>query len=193
MAERTNLIPQYNPIKYILGSISLIILTIGGILWLRKDGKTEAPATVLEEDKKEEYIVSPTPTEIIPSIIATPSIEENIIKTFVSENDFFKVEYQGKRKLYQDKEDSGKRYTFYDVSGNITVHVGTNWSWTYPDRVFSETLLVDGQNTFVYETSSQKIIDFEKNTKRYTIQCVHGGTIEIKDECQKFIDGFKFI
>jgi len=196
MAERTNLIPQHNPTKYILGSILLTILTVSGVLWLGKDKSEEIVKKEVEKEiaveQKEEVAAEITVIET-PTVAALPTIEENIIKTFQSDNDFFKVEYEGKRKLYQDNENGGQRYTFYDKSGNITVHVGNNWSWTYPERIYSEALQVDGQDTFVYETSNQKIVDFEKNNKKYTIQCVHNKVEAIKEECQKFMDNFKFI
>lgn len=205
MAERTNLISQNNSKKYIFGSIFLIILAIGGIVWLSQEKKVETE--VVEQESEE---ISATPTEIIEEIketnkttgtvtivptkkVVTPTTEVKKIESFKSETDLFEVLYSGKRKLYQDNEGSGRRYTFYDYNGNITVHVGANWSWVYPERVYDDKLLVDGQKTFIYEISNQKIIDFEKNNKKYTIQCVHNGKTEIKNECQKFVEDFKFI
>ena len=104
-----------------------------------------------------------TPT-IIPIVttIATPTPTE---LTFSSSTDGFSIIYNSYRKLYQDKETSGNRYTFYSNSGNFAVHVGLNnqWAWTTPDRNFSGNLVISGQNTYRYDTDSQTIVDIQYN------------------------------
>lgn len=123
--------------------------------------------------------------------VATPTPKP--IEEFKSIADGFGTKYKGTRKIYEENENSGKRYIFYSYSGNITVHVGKTWSWLNSGRTFSETLLVGGQKTYVYEISNQKIVDLEKGDKKYTIQCVHNAVTELKTECDKFLADFYFI
>lgn len=115
------------------------------------------------------------------------------MENFESLEDGFLVKYDSKRKLLVENEESGKRYVFHNSLGNITVHVGKTWSWVSSGRIFTEGLLVDGVKSFVYEISNQKIVDVEKNDKKYTIQCVHNTQEILKTECEKFLEDFKFI
>jgi hypothetical protein len=146
---------------------------------------------VISETATSSAKVTARPTPKTASVSATPTIKETL--TFQSKDDAFSVSYDSSRTLYQDKESGGDRFTFYNAKGNIAVHVGQNWSWIYPERVYSNTLLVDGVQTFVYEISNQKIVDFENNGLKYTIQCVHNGLKSLKTECDSFIASFKFI
>ena len=132
-------------------------------------------------------VITPVPT----SIISTTS---NLL-TYSNSNDGFSVEYSSTRKLYQDTESSGNRYTFYLASGNFAVHVGLDdqWAWTAPDRNFSGDLLVSGQNTYRYDISTQTIVDLQSNGKNYTIQCVHNGVDSRKTECEEFISSFQLL
>lgn len=136
-----------------------------------------------------------TPTKVITPIpTSTISTTSNFL-TYSNSNDGFSVEYSSTRKLYQDTESSGNRYTFYLASGNFAVHVGLNdqWAWTAPSRNFSGDLLVSGQNTYRYDISTQTIVDLQSNGKNYTIQCVHNGVDSKKTECEEFISSFKLL
>ncbi|HWS48446.1 MAG TPA: hypothetical protein VN174_00165 [Candidatus Methanoperedens sp.] len=125
------------------------------------------------------------------TLTLVPSI--NLIENFESNEDKFGVKYEGKRKMYEENEISGKRYIFYSSSGNITVHVGKTWSWINSGREFTDSLLVGGEKSYIYEISNQKIVDLEKNDKKYTIQCVHNAITDLKTECDKFLEDFYFI
>jgi len=92
-----------------------------------------------------------------------------------------------------ENEDSGKRYVFSSPLGNITVHTGNSWSWVNSGREFTDKLLVDGEKSYIYEISNQKIVDMEKGEMKYTIQCVHNASKTLKEECEKFLIDFKFI
>ncbi len=115
------------------------------------------------------------------------------ITTYISENDKFQVQHSSNRQVYTDPESSGIRYTFYQKAGNIAVHVGTDWSWSHPSRVFSDTYLVASRPAFRYEINTQTIVDFETDEFKYTIQCVHSGQQLQKDECEQFIHLFKLL
>lgn len=221
MAQRTNLNTKESPIKYILGSVLLLGISGIGIFYLanNNDNKkqisenlepTIAPTetviptieitptvkiatgtATITKTASPSAKVTATPTIKIASVSATPTLAA--ILTFSNKNDGFSVQYNSQRKVYTDKEDSGNRYTFYSNKGNFAIHVGKSWSWVYSDRNYSNGLLVDGVNTFVYEISNQKIVDFEKGDLKYTIQCVHNGLKDLKTECEKFLQDFKFI
>ena len=142
--------------------------------------------------------VTVAPTIVTSEAIASPSGKvatptPKPIEEFKSITDGFGAKYKGTRKIYEENESSGKRYIFYSYGGNITVHVGKTWSWLNSGRTFSETLLVGGQKTYVYEISNQKIVDLEKGDKKYTIQCVHNAVTDLKTECDKFLADFYFI
>lgn len=130
-----------------------------------------------------------TPTKI-PS--PTPTL---VLTTFKSDDDGFSAEYSVKRKLYQDTESSGNRYTFYLDSGNFAVHVAFDdqWAWVNPSREFDSDFTVADQDSFVYETSTQKIVDFQSDDKNYTIQCIHNGLESLKSECEEFIQNFQLL
>lgn len=207
MSQRTNLINKRKPTAYILGSILLWAMSGLGIIWIvgSNEEKKEI-AEVVEEKISPTATVVPTvkiatdsgkisitPTTKIASATATLAPTEIEDKIFESETDKFRVVYENKRKLYQDTEESGNRYTFFHQTGNIAVHVGKKWSWINPGRTYSNTLLVDGVQSSVYEISNQKIVDFEKNDLKYTIQCIHNTKKELKEECEEFIKNFKFI
>ncbi|HPT66400.1 MAG TPA: hypothetical protein PK257_03805 [Candidatus Woesebacteria bacterium] len=138
--------------------------------------------------------ITPTATpsaKITPTPISSPSAQLN----FSSSEDKFSVVYNSARKLYQDKESTGNRYTFYSLSGNFAVHVAPSgsWAWTAPDRNFSNNLIVSGQNTYRYDIATQTIIDLQSSTKNYTIQCIHNGKESLKTECETFFKSFKLL
>ena len=141
--------------------------------------------------------LTPTPTAKItatptPITLVTPTTSVNQ-STFTSTEDSFLVNYSKSRKLYQDKESSGNRYTFYLSSGNFAIHVSPSgiWSWTISNRVFSSNYTVSGQNTFRYDIATQTIVDLQSATKNYTLQCVHNGNATLKAECETFLQSFK--
>lgn len=158
------------------------------------------PTLVASPTSKIKITPTATPTavptkKITPTITPTTTSAPSATLTYSSSNDSFSVDYSSSRKLYQDTESSGNRYTFYLISGNFAVHVGLNdqWAWTTPNRNFSGDLIVAGQNTYRYDTSTQTIVDLQANSKNYTIQCVHNGKESLKTECESFISSFKLI
>lgn len=216
MAERTNLIVKDNPLKYILGSILLLLGSGVGIVLIGQNNSKQNKKEVLIEENKNVVSIVPTievvPTEkiatesnkisISPTIkIATATATKAIsarpsVKTLESYENAeaaFACKYESKRKLIVEKEASGTRYVFANQTGNITVHTGKSWSWVSSGRTFSDKLLVDGEKSSVYEISNQKIVDIEKGDNKYTIQCVHNAIKELKSECDKFLEDFKFI
>ena len=133
---------------------------------------------------------------ITPTSIPTPTpIVTSSFLNFKSTTDGFSIDYNSSRKLYQDTESTGNRYTFYLSSGNFAIHVSPSgtWSWTNPDRNFSSTLIVSGKNTYRYDISTQTIVDLQSSTKNYTIQCVHNGNATLKTECEAFIKSFTLL
>ena len=142
-------------------------------------------------------ILTPTPSTIddLTSTISTTPTPTPTELTFSSSTDGFSIIYNSYRKLYQDKETSGNRYTFYSNSGNFAVHVGLNnqWAWTTPNRNFSGNLVISGQNTYRYDTDAQTIVDIQYNSKNYTLQCIHNGKATLKAECETFLKSFKLL
>ncbi len=137
--------------------------------------------------------IRPLPTSKITKIISPSATPTSTIVTLNSEDEKFSVNYQSSRKLYSEVESGGHRYTLYSPEGNITIHAGSAWSWSHPDRQFTSNTRVSGQDTFVYEVSNQTLIDFQKSSFFYTIQCVHFGSSQIKAECQQFLRDFKLL
>ena len=135
--------------------------------------------------------IKTTPT---PTLTPVPTIISNILN-FKTTDDGFSIDYSSSRKLYQDTESSGNRYTFYSSAGNFAVHVAKSgtWTWTNPDRNFSSAFLVSSQNTYRYDISTQTIVDLQSSTKNYTIQCVHNGKESLKTECEEFIKSFQLL
>lgn len=154
--------------------------------------------------------ITPTITEVTPVTSATATATPKLVTTvtptksvasvkdvvfYQSKEDSFSVSYSDQRQLHQDTEPSGNRYTFTDKSGNFAIHVSpsSKWSWTHPDRQFTETLLVSGKKTFKYDINAQTIIDLQSDEKNYTIQCVHNGIESLKTECDQFVSSFKIL
>jgi hypothetical protein len=146
--------------------------------------------------------ITPTPTAtptakliITPTPTATSSASSPTLVTFKNTEDGFSINYLSSRKLYQDKESSGNRYTFYSSSGNFAVHVAPSgsWAWINSDRNFSQSFIVSGQNTYRYDIATQTIVDLQSSDKNYTIQCVHNGKESLKAECETFIKSFQLL
>lgn len=209
---RANLDDIGNKPTYIFLTIALLALSAVGIFLffqIQKTDSTSSPAPSVApisiyptaiptnpEPSLEPFVPSviPTPqTSLIPTRDPLNPIMEPTptFKTYTNSTDKFTAVYKSFRKLYIDTEASGNRYTFYSTSGNITVHVGPKWSWVYPDRQFSQSLLVSGYSTFIYETDSQTITDFQVGSQLFTIQCVHQNKADLKTECQQFLSDFK--
>jgi len=163
---------------------------------------TASPTAKLTPTIKISPTATPSPTIKItpttkPTITPTPvsSSSASKITTLSKPSDGFSIEYSTLRKLYEDTESSGNRYTFYLSSGNFAVHVGLNdkWAWTTPNRNFSGDFLIAGQNTYRYDISTQTIIDLQYGGKNYTLQCVHNGKDSLKTECETFLQSFKLL
>lgn len=139
-----------------------------------------------------------TPTKIItktPTASPTSSVVSSSTLDYSSATDGFSVAYSAKRKLYQDTESSGNRYTFSSTSGNFAIHVSSSgiWSWVHPDRQFSQSFLIADQPTFRYDIAAQTIVDVQSSDKNYTLQCVHNGVASLKTECEAFMSSFKLL
>lgn len=136
-----------------------------------------------------------TPTPVLTTTPTPISSSNPTTLDFSASADGFSVSYNSSRKVYQDKETSGNRYTFYNIAGNFAIHVGLDgkWSWTNPNRKFTEELTVSGKPTFRYDISTQTIIDLQSDDKNYTIQCVHNGKESLKTECESFYRSFKLL
>lgn len=126
------------------------------------------------------------------STLQTPTPTPTIL-TFTTQSDNFSVVYSSSRKVYPDKESSGNRYTFYRADGNIALHLGSHWSWVYPDRQFNTDLTVAGKPTFRYDTNSQTIVDFQSNGLNYTVQCIHHGKSALQTECDQFLKNLRLL
>lgn len=204
MIERTKLTEENKKSKYLIISIILLLLSMGGIFYLILGNKKN----VTENEKQKPQIVEPTlsrpsPTPIINETVIIPTgatvasetatpIPSNELNYANPEYNFFVI-YSNKRKLYPEEEASGKRFNFYSNEGSITLHAGEKWSWQYPERNFTSTLLVGGVNSFIYKAEKQRLVDFEKGTFKYTIQCIHDNKKELEEECDKFIADFRFL
>ncbi len=132
--------------------------------------------------------VTPTESEdTFPSPTPTP-----ILKSFTDPDSIFSVTYKSNRTVYQDQQSYGHRYTFYRLDSTITVHLGSDWSWYYPDRQFTSAP-ISGQSTFRYDIAQQSIVDLVYGDNKITIQCVHSAKDELKAECQDFVTSFKLL
>jgi len=120
-----------------------------------------------------------------------PADPSNLL--FESPVDGFRAYYQPHRQVYQDKEASGNRYTFYAPQSSITVHIGQSWSWQPPQRQFSSDFLVAGQPTYRYDINQQTIVDFEINGQKFTLQCLHRADPQVKSECFQFFSDFSLL
>ncbi|MFA5532754.1 MAG: hypothetical protein WDA13_04145 [Candidatus Shapirobacteria bacterium] len=159
-----------------------------------------SPTPIASPTSKIKVTPTATPTaiptkKVTPTITPTTTSAPSATLTYSSSTDGFSVDYSSTRKVYQDTESSGNRYTFSLSSGNFAVHIGLNdkWAWTAPNRNFSGDLIVAGQNTYRYDISNQTIVDLQSNGKNYTIQCVHNGKESLKTECESFISSFKLL
>ena len=189
--------------KYFWASLLLIVISIGGIWWMMtKNGVIKTP-----EQKRKEAInaiypsgtttkgqptIKKTTTSTASQLIGQAGTKGGLDDDGVTQTIFASV-YSPDRKLYIEKEYSGTRYVLWRLDSKITVHVGNSWSWIHPRRDLTETGVVKGEKTFEYNIGSQRIVDFIDGGKKYTIQCVHNGVSDFKEECDKFIANFKLI
>ena len=140
--------------------------------------------------------ITPTVTKLIstPSATISPVTSKNVTP-YENKEDSFSISFSNQRQLHQDTESSGTRYTFINKSGNFAIHVSptSKWSWTHPNRQFTDSLLVSGKNTFRYDINAQTIIDLQSSDKNYTLQCIHNGIESLKTECDQFVSSFKIL
>jgi len=151
---------------------------------------TLAPDNQNDASPSSELDTSLSPTQALPSLTQAPT-PTPAFSSFTPESALFTAQYSSDRQVYQDKEASGLRYTFYRKDGNIALHVGTDWSWSHPQRVFTSDLSVSGLDTFLYKINTQTIVDFQTPDTKYTIQCVHNAQPELIQECDLFLSSFK--
>ena len=169
---------------------------------------TDSVQPPIQDDSTSSAIISPTIIPKITTTVATATATPKLITTLVptvtlfnpnntipyqSEVDSFTVSYSNQRQIHQDTEVSGNRYTFTNKLGNFAIHVSPSnkWSWAHPNRQFTNSLLVSGQNTFRYDINTQTIIDLQSSDKNYTLQCIHNGLESLKTECDQFVSSFK--
>lgn len=196
--------------KYLALSFLFLLLSALGIYFLfvilpqSKDiaptpslpASTPTPLITLAPDNQNEASPSSgldtslSPTQALPSLTQAP-IPTPAFSSFTPESTLFTAQYSSDRQVYQDKEASGLRYTFYRKDGNIALHVGTDWSWSHPQRIFTSDLSVSGLDTFLYKINTQTIVDFQTPDTKYTIQCVHNAQPELIQECDLFLSSFK--
>jgi len=135
-------------------------------------------------------------SQISPTLKPTASVSPSPTPThldYKSEIDNFSVQYSTSRKVYQDKEKGTiNRYTFYRSDSSFAIHIGPDWSWTHPSRVFDKNDLLSGLATFRYQAADQILIDLESPSQKITLQCIHHGSEAVKTECQKFVTSFKY-
>ena len=185
-------IAKVTPIPTQIIPTNVPIITVTPIATIT--GKIASPSPT----KKPTITPTATPAAkltITPTIIPTPTSSPSAQLNFSSSVDNFSVVYNSLRKLYQDTESTGNRYTFYSLLGNFAVHVAPSgtWAWTNSSRNFSSDLIVSGQNTFRYDITTQTIVDLQSSTKNYTIQCIHNGNATLKTECEAFIKSFQLL
>jgi hypothetical protein len=165
-----------------------IVPTIEPTSTIKPKQSTSSATPTLKPTVKPTSIPTPTPTLAI-----TPTPASTSLIDFNSTDDNFSISYNPVRKLYQDSESSGNRYTFALSSGNFAIHAGKDWSWSYPNRTYTSDFLINNQPTFRYDINTQTIVDVQYNGKNYTIQCVHNGSSTLKAECEQFLKSFKFL
>lgn len=129
-----------------------------------------------------------TPALITPSLSPVPTPQT---LTYKSTAQNFSLNYSSSRKLYEDKEKGNiSRFTFYRLDSSFALHIGPDWSWSHPSRVFDQPK-ISGISTFRYESSGQLLVDLESGTQKITLQCIHNNVEANKSECQEFISSFK--
>jgi hypothetical protein len=140
-------------------------------------------------------IITQVPTKIpIPTLVPTSTPDP--IKIFTDINKTFALEYDSSRIIYEDNTaTTSKRYTFYLATSSFALHISPTgtWSWSHPNRQFTNTFTVDGQPTFKYDIDTQTIVDLQSTGKNYTLQCIHNGKEALKTECDQFIKSFKLL
>ncbi|OGL54087.1 hypothetical protein A3K55_02550 [Candidatus Shapirobacteria bacterium RBG_13_44_7] len=196
------------PKKYlylILAIVFLTLSTLGIINLLNQSKQTYSPLTptslptptISEFEAETEPETETPPSELQPTSLpdSPPAPSDTPTPTPTIQNftgPGFSLSYPSYRKLTEEEEASGWRYVFYSSRGNITLHAGTQWSWQHPGRTLTSGYTIADQPTFRYEIPTQTLIDFQQLDKYYTIQCVHQGVGELKQECLDFAASFRF-
>lgn len=180
---------------YLVLAIILLIASIVGVfrLYRRQSvntisfAPTPTPYHLYESDDPDTVVSSPAITSPSPD----PAEPTPLVLQYTG--DTFKVTYPSYRKMTVESESSGQRYVFYSADGNITLHVGSRWSWSHPGRTFNSDFTVASLPTFRYDITSQTIVDFEDGDLKYTIQCVHHDITDLKAECDQFVKNFQLL
>jgi len=130
-----------------------------------------------------------------PKVLPTPTPEAPYLKTYQNDQFKFKVDYWSTRTLFTDQTSATNRFVFTSPDGNFVVHVGqTDWTWVHSGRELTTKYTLLDQPTFVFETTSQKLVDFKSPSGLFfTIQCVHNGLETLITECDQFISSFNFL
>jgi len=140
---------------------------------------------------------SPKPTKI-PTPTSTPTpipTSTSSTKSFTDSQDLCSLTYDNSRTLYQDTTASAKRYTFYLPTSSFALHIADSdtWSWTHPNRQFTNNFTIDGNSTFRYDIDTQSIVDIQGDSNNFTLQCIHNGDDDLKTECEQFLQSFKLL
>jgi len=189
---------------YLFWALILSLFSVAGLFLLYR--QYILPKTIITDssspdveliESNDELIETPIPSvpeTISPQSTQIPQPTQTPLPTptpthldFVSDIDQFSVSYSSDRKIYQDTEATGRRYSFYHSQNNIVVHTGSQWSWQHPARNFTDTLLVSNLPTFRYDTDTQTIVDIQLGDRLYTIQCVHNNYEIYKNQCNDFL------
>ncbi len=130
-----------------------------------------------------------------PKVLPTPTPEAPYLKTYQNDQFKFKVDYWSTRTLFTDQTSTTNRFVFTHPDGNFVVHLGqADWTWVHSGRELTSKFTLLGQPTFVFETTSQKLVDFKSPSGLFfTIQCVHNGLEALITECDQFIQSFAFL
>ena len=219
MPDRANLTEAPPTKPYLLLTLLLGLLSFAGVFLLIRVFRSRSASPPLAEDitptSEPENYPTETAFEAAPTLLpltATPyqSLSATAVPsrrptaasspqptsptaTLTNSQYGFSVTFSSSRQLYQEAEKSGTRFTFYHSSGIITLHAGSSWSWSHPGRELTSDTLVANRPSFSYDNGDQSLTDFESSSgTKFTLQCLHHGSSQIKSECSSFITNFKF-
>lgn len=157
---------------------------------------TQTPEPTLDISPTSAPKNTPSPkSQITPTITLTPTPAEPYLKTYQNDDLKFKVQYLSTRTIFEDHTSTTNRFVFVKPEGNFVVHVGKNdWTWVHSGRELTSKFTVLGKPTFIFDTTSQKLIDIKSDSGLFfTIQCVHNGVEDLKTECSEFIKSLAFL
>ncbi len=209
-----NKLGSKNPPYFLLFTLSLVFITASLFAYNYTSGRlskqlavknindiystpTSTPAPIKPTIEPEPTTASGSQSAqaLTPTITPTPTPLEPYLQTFTSQDQNFKVDYMSTRTAFQDDSSIASRFVFVNPLGNFVVHVGNkDYAWTHSGRTFSDKLLIQGKQTFVFDTTSQKVVDLKTDDGFfYTLQCVHNGNDDLVSECLDFIQSFAFL